>query len=126
MRKHLLPLLVCLLAATAAYAQPGGGGGGRGRGGGGSGSSSGGGTAPSAPKRAPTPVNQLQIIGVVKAIDTASGRVTISYDAVEAINWPPGTQPFPVAKSAMLDGVTVGEKVRFTVDSGEISSLKPF
>jgi Cu/Ag efflux protein CusF len=129
MRRKLIPLLVCLLAATAASAQPGGGGGGRGRGGGGGGGGSGGGSSapgPSAPKRAPTAFNQIQFVGVVKALDTASGRVTISYDPVESINWPSGTQPFPVAKSAMLEGVTVGEKVRFTLDSGEISSLKPF
>jgi Cu/Ag efflux protein CusF len=113
MRKYLIPVLICLLAATAASAQPGGG---HGRGGGG-------GPPPSAPKKKPT---QPEFIGVVKAIDATAGRLTISYDALEALNWPPGTQPFPVAKSAMLEGVTVGEKVRFTLDSGEIASLKPF
>ena len=114
MRKLLIPVLICLLAASAAYAQ---GGGGRGRGGGG------GGPPPSAPKKPPpTP----EFIGVVKAVDPATGRLTISYDPVELINWPAGTQPFPVAKSAMLEGVTVGEKVRFTLDSGEIATLKPF
>ncbi|HLZ76900.1 copper-binding protein [Phenylobacterium sp.] len=112
MRKLFIPLLVCLLAAGAASAQPGGG---RGRGGGG--------PPPSAPKKRPvTP----EFIGVVKSIDAATGRLTISYDPVEVINWPAGTQPFPVAKSAMLEGVTVGEKVRFTLDSGEIATLKPF
>lgn len=114
MRKLLIPVLVCLLAASAATAQPGGG---RGRGGGG------GGPPSSTPKKRPaTP----EFIGVVKAVDAATGRLTISYDAVEVINWPAGTQPFPVAKSAMLEGVTVGEKVRFTLDSGEIATLKPF
>jgi Cu/Ag efflux protein CusF len=133
MRKRLLPVLVCLLAATAAQAQMGGGGGGGGRGrGGGGGRPSGGSSspsssgAPSAPKRAPTPTNQLQIIGVVTAIDAAAGRITIAYEPVEALNWPAGTQPFPLAKTALLDGVTVGEKVRFSLDSGEIWVLKPF
>ncbi|HZZ69151.1 MAG TPA: copper-binding protein [Phenylobacterium sp.] len=118
------------MAATAASAQPGGGGGhGHGGGGGGGGSGgggSGGGPGPSAPRRAQTPVNQLQIVGVVKAIDPAAGRITIAYEPVEALNWPSGTQPFPVAKSALLNGVTVDEKVRFTLDSGEIATLKPF
>jgi Cu/Ag efflux protein CusF len=117
MRRHLIPVLICLLAASAASAQPGGG---RGRGGGGGGASR---PPPSAPKKPPaTP----EFIGVVKSIDAPTGRLTISYDAVEVINWPAGTQPFPVAKSAMLEGVTVGEKVRFTLDSGEIATLKPF
>lgn len=110
MRKSLLPILVCLLAASAAQAQPGGG------------RRGGGGPPPAAQKRPATP----EFIGVVKAVDTATGRLTIAYDAMEALNWPPGTQPFPVAKSSMLQGVTVGQKVRFTLDSGEIASLKPF
>jgi Cu/Ag efflux protein CusF len=113
------------MAATCASAQPGGGGHGHGGGGGGGGGSSGG-SAPAPPRRAQTPVNQLQIVGVVKAIDPKAGRITIAYEAVEALNWPPGTQPFPVAKSALLNGVTVDEKVRFTIDSGEIATLKPF
>jgi Copper binding periplasmic protein CusF len=113
LRRRLLPVLICLLAASAASAQPGGGG--RGRGGGGG--------PPAAPRKPPsTP----EFIGVVKAIDVPTGRLTITYDGVESINWPPGTQPFPVAKSAMLDGVKVGDKVRFTLDSGSIATLKPF
>jgi Cu/Ag efflux protein CusF len=128
MFKRFVPVLVVLLAVTAAQAQPGGGGGGgHGRGGGGGGRSSGGSApaGPAAPKHAPTPVNELEIVGVVKAIDPTAGRVTISYEAVEALNWPSGTQPFPVAKAALLQGLTVGEKVHFTIDSGEIATLKP-
>ena len=116
MRKVLTPLLIGLLAATAAYGQPGGGrGGGRPPGGQGG-----------PPRRAPKPLNQLEIIGVIQAVDTTAGRVTIAYEPVEQMNWPAGAQPFPVGKSALLNGVTVGEKVRFTLDSGEITTLKPF
>jgi Cu/Ag efflux protein CusF len=133
MFKRWSAVLLCLTVATVAHAQPGGGGhgggGGGGRGGHGGGSSGGSSSAPapdSAPKHAPTPVNQLEIVGVIKAIDPSTDRVTIAYEAVEALNWPPGTQPFPVAKTALLEGATVGEKVRFTVDSGQIATLKPF
>lgn len=126
--------LVLLALAGAAHAQYGGGGGlgggGHGRGGGhrggGDGSSKPSPSAPATPKAAPTPVNQLQIVGVVKAIDPATGRVTIAYDPVEALNWPAGTQPFPVAKSAMLSAAAVGQKVRFSLDSGSISAIAPF
>jgi Cu(I)/Ag(I) efflux system protein CusF len=62
----------------------------------------------------------------VKAIDTQTGRVTIAYEPVESLNWPAGSQPFPVAKTAMLATTAVGQKVRFTIDSGQISTLKPF
>ena len=114
MFKRTAPLLICLLAATVAVAQPGGG---RGRGGGPPA-----GSRPSAPK----PARQLEIIGVVKAVDPDTGRITIAYDTVEALNWPPGTMPFPVSKTALLTGVTVGEKVRFSLDSGQISAIRPF
>jgi Cu/Ag efflux protein CusF len=126
MSKHLLPVLICLLVATGAHAQ---GGGGRGRGGGGGGRSPRGpapapGAAPAAKAR-PSAPTQVEIVGVVQAIDLPAGRVTIAYQAVEALNWPAGSMPFAVAKSALLKDVTVGEKVRFSLDSSQISALRP-
>ncbi len=116
MLKRIAPVLICLMAASASavVAQPGGG---RGRGGGPTGA------RPAAAAKAFKPP---EIIGVVKAVDAATGRITISYDTVEALNWPPGTQPFPVAKTALMSGVTVGEKVRFSLESGEISAIRAF
>lgn len=119
MLKRLVPALILLLAAGAAQAQYGGPGGG-GRGGGP------GPAARAAARRGPTPVNQLQFVGVVTAIDTETGRITIAYEPVEAINWPAGTQPFPVAKTAMLSIASVGQKVRFNLDSGSISAIALF
>jgi Cu/Ag efflux protein CusF len=113
MFKRIAPLLICLMAATVAVAQPGG----RGKGG------------PSGarpPPAARANFKPLEIVGVVKAVDTDTGRITIAYETVEALNWPPGTQPFPVAKTALLSGVTVGLKVRFSLDSGAIAAIRPF
>jgi Cu/Ag efflux protein CusF len=133
MLKRLVPALILLVAASVAHAQMGGGmgGGGGHRGGGGGKGGGSGGSAPASSSPAPpakpaTPVNKLTFVGVVKAIDAQTGRITIAYDPVEAINWPAGTQPFPVAKTAMLSAATVGQKVRFNLDSGEISALSPF
>jgi Cu/Ag efflux protein CusF len=126
MFKRFAPLLICLMAASVAVAQPGGGGrGGRGGRGGGAPSPSAP-KGPTAPRAAPKPFNQPEIIGVVKSIDADAGRLTIAYDTVEALGWPPGTQPFPVGKTALLAGVTVGEKIRFTLDSGSIATLRAF
>jgi Cu/Ag efflux protein CusF len=123
MSKRLLPVLICLLVATGAHAQ---GGGGHGRGGGrsprGPAPASGAAPAAKATPRAPT---QVEIVGVVQAIDRPADRVTIAYQAVEALNWPAGSMPFAVAKSSLLEGVTVGEKVRFSLDSSQISALRP-
>jgi Cu/Ag efflux protein CusF len=130
MFKRLTPFLIVLMVATTAHAQRGGGGGGGGGRGGGGGGAPGGSkpasSAPAAPKKPATPLNQLPIIGVVKAIDVPAGRITIAYEPVEALGWPAGTQPFPVGKTAMLTVATVGQKVRFSLDDGQISALKPF
>jgi len=124
-------VIVCVMAATAAHAQVGGGG----RGGGGGHGGRGGGSHPAptdptssnAPARAaPKPVSSIEIVGVIKAIDAANSRVTIAYEAVEALGWPAGTMPFVVSKTALLRDATVGEKVRFTLDSEQISSLSPY
>jgi Cu/Ag efflux protein CusF len=128
MTKPFIPFLViCLMAATAAQAQSAGG---HGRGGRGGQSPSGGGGSTPATGTASTPrskpANEVEIIGVVKAIDPDSGRITIAYEAVEALNWPAGTMPFAVSTTALLKSATLGEKVRFKLDSQQISDLKPF
>jgi Cu/Ag efflux protein CusF len=120
---------LCVIAATAAHAQYGGGGGGGGRGGRGGRTQ----TPPSNPTSTPTPapapakpVSSIEIVGVIKAIDPNNSRVTIAYEDVEALNWPAGTMPFVVSKAELLKGATVGQKVRFKLDSQQISSLTPY
>jgi Cu/Ag efflux protein CusF len=71
-------------------------------------------------------LNKVEIVGVVTAIDSAAGRITIAYEPVDALNWPAGTRPFPVEETSLLQGVSVGEKVRFRIESQEISALEPY
>ena len=126
--KRIIPILaICLTAATAAHAQSGGGR--RGGGGGGQGapptsSTPASTTTPSA-KRSKAP-GKIEIVGVIQAIDPQAGRVTIAYEATDALNWPAGVMAFVVSKSALLKDATVGEKVRFSLESEQISDLKPF
>ena len=127
MLKRLAPYLtIFLLAASTAHAQSGGGHGHGNRGDGAPSSSSP--TAAPAPAAIPrqTPANQIEIVGVVREIAPDSGRVTIAYEAVDALSWPAGTMPFAVSKPSLLKGVSVGAKVRFKLDSQQISDLKPF
>lgn len=124
MLKRALPLLMIgLMAASAAQAQSGGG---RGHGGGGRGAHAPGGSA--APPAAPAakPFSQPEIVGIVRTIDLDAGRITIAYEPVEALDWPAGTQPFTVSKSALLKDLTVGEKIRFTLESQQIAAIRPF
>ncbi len=141
MSKPLLAwMAIGLIVATPALAQMGGGGGMGGQMGGGGGGGHGGGKgrggtqssqkpasqSPTGPALKVNPTNQIEIIGVVKAIDAATNRLTIAYDEVEELNWPHGTMPFPVSNEALLKDVKVGEKVRFKVEEHEIYEIKPF
>ncbi|MDP9103860.1 MAG: copper-binding protein [Pseudomonadota bacterium] len=128
-------ILIGLLAASPALAQLGGGGGQGGGGHGGvRGGKGGGGKAPAtkpADGRAPgieadKPTNQIEIVGVITAIDPATSRVTIAYQPVDELNWPKGIIPFPVAKDDLLKDRKVGEKVRFKVEEHEIYEIMPF
>jgi Cu/Ag efflux protein CusF len=127
MRSPLVPVLIAgLMAAGVAHAQAAGG-----RGHGGPGRRPPDGSAP-APGGAPAPTprskpaDQIEIVGVVRAIDPAGERVTIAYDENDALNWPAGTLPFAVSNSALLKDVSIGEKVRFQLESDHISVIRPF
>lgn len=127
MPRRIVPLLVIsLLAATSAHGQsgPGRGHGGQGR------PPSGGSSNPAftttpAPKP-PKPTNQIEIVGVVEAVDADAKRVTIAYEAVDELGWPHGTMPFAVYNDDLLKTVSVGERVRFKLDSQQITELKPY
>jgi len=133
MLKRVAPwLALLLLVGTAADAQPGpghgGGGGGGGRHGGGRPPSGDGATNAALPPEAqpPKPMDRTQIVGVVQALDPATRKVTISYDAVEELGWPRGTMDFYAYKAEVLAGVTVGEKVRFRLDAQRIVEIRPY
>jgi Copper binding periplasmic protein CusF len=126
MTKRALPIvLLFLIAATAAHAQ----GGGHGHGGQGPPSSGGSPTPQPAavpPPKPPKPENQIELVGVVQAIDPAGKRLTITYEANEELNWPRGTNQFGVYAADLLKGVTVGERVRFKLDDQQIAVLSPY
>lgn len=122
MPRRLIPiLLLCLAVGTSAQAQFGGGGRQ--------------GQLPSGsppakpatpPPKPPKPMNEIEIVGVVQAIDPDGKRVTITYDAVDELNWPRGTTQFGVYTADLLKGVSVGEKVRFKLDSDQISEIAAY
>lgn len=126
--KHRAGVLVValLMVGTAVHAQSRGGGRGGKRGGRTPPAAPSTPDAPAPPKAGPVPTNKIDIIGVVKEIAPGGDRVTIAYEEAEALNWPAGVNSFVVAKSDLLKGVTAGEKVRFRLDSQEISYLAPF
>ena len=71
-------------------------------------------------------MNQIMIVGVIRALDPATERVTIAYDPVDQLNWPAGVMPFAVAKTGLLSDLKVGQKVRFRLENQRIVELNPF
>lgn len=53
--------------------------------------------------------------GVIAAIDTAKGTVTIQHQAIASIHWPAMTMTFQASPSSLLQTIRVGEKVNFTL-----------
>ncbi len=122
MRKITAAALMIALATTIpAHAQRQGG-----RGHGGKRSSGPPPSATTTPVPRQVPLNQIQITGVVQAVDPAAERITIAYEAVEALNWPAGAMPFAMGKPGLLTGVKAGQKVRFRIENQRIVDLQPW
>jgi len=56
-----------------------------------------------------------QGVGIVKAIDTAKGTITLQHEAIAAIHWPAMTMAFKMASPDMAKSVKVGDEVQFIV-----------
>lgn len=59
--------------------------------------------------------HMVEAIGVVKKIDKKDGLVSLSHDAIPAINWPAMTMKFPVGDKVDLDSLNKGQTVQFTL-----------
>jgi Cu/Ag efflux protein CusF len=66
-------------------------------------------------KNKPCANQTAQGTGVVEAIDTAKGTVTIKHQAIESIDWPAMTMTFKADPPSLLRSVKVGERVNFTL-----------
>lgn len=55
--------------------------------------------------------------GVVKKIDKAAGKVTVSHGPLTNLNMPAMTMVFRVKEAAWLDQIQLGAKIRFVADS---------
>lgn len=55
--------------------------------------------------------------GVVTAIDLKTGSITIKHEPIASLKWPAMTMTFKAESAALLDGITVGEKVDFELTS---------
>jgi Cu/Ag efflux protein CusF len=53
--------------------------------------------------------------GEIRKVSKDTGKLTIKHGPIKSMDMPPMTMVFTVKDPAMLDKVTVGDKVRFTV-----------
>jgi Cu(I)/Ag(I) efflux system protein CusF len=61
-------------------------------------------------------------VGVVKSVDSAKGTITLQHQAIESIHWPAMTMTFKVAKPEVLQGVKVGDHIRFGLHADGMNS----
>src|SRR3546814_19922019 len=55
----------------------------------------------------------VQVVGVVKAVDTAKGTIPLQHAAIAAIGWPATTRTLTPASQPLPTGAQVGVRVRF-------------
>ena len=57
-----------------------------------------------------------QTAGEIVKIDRPAARVTLRHGEIKNLDMPPMTMVFRVREARMLDGVAVGDRVRFVVE----------
>lgn len=61
-------------------------------------------------------------VGIVKAIDTANGTITLQHQAIASIGWPAMTMAFKVASPDLLQVAKIGDTVKFTLHPSGMTS----
>jgi Cu/Ag efflux protein CusF len=54
--------------------------------------------------------------GEIVKLDKAGGRVTLKHGGIKELDMPPMTMSYRVGDPKMLDGVAVGDRVRFAAE----------
>ena len=57
--------------------------------------------------------------GEVTKLDKPGGRITLKHGEIKNLDMPPMTMNFRVADPKLLDGVVVGDRVRFVVQKSD-------
>ncbi|MBU0499929.1 MAG: copper-binding protein [Gammaproteobacteria bacterium] len=69
-------------------------------------------------------MSDLMSDGTVKKLDSGAGTVTLAHGPMENLGMPGMTMSFPVQDKAMLEGLSVGAKVKFHAEQmGEVITI---
>ncbi len=71
---------------------------------------------PAAPAADSTEVAAPLSQGEVRKVDLAAQKITLRHGPIQSVGMPPMTMVFSVREAALLEGVKVGDKVRFQVE----------
>ena len=52
----------------------------------------------------------------ITKLDKAGGRITLKHEEIKNLDMPPMTMVFRVSNPGMLDGLAVGNRIRFTAE----------
>lgn len=65
--------------------------------------------------------------GVVTAVDTAAGTVTIQHGPIPAVKWPAMTMEFKADPTSVLNAVKVGDQVEFDMNTegNRVTAIRP-
>lgn len=71
---------------------------------------------PATPAAASAEVTDLLSQGEVRKIDLAGQKITLRHGPLQSVGMPPMTMAFGVRDASLLEGIGVGDKVRFQVE----------
>ncbi len=57
-----------------------------------------------------------EALGEVRKVDAPAAKITLKHGEIKNLDMPPMTMTYRVKDKALLDGVQVGDKVRFTAE----------
>jgi Cu(I)/Ag(I) efflux system protein CusF len=67
--------------------------------------------------------------GVIKAIDTAAGTLTIQHGPIPAVGWPAMTMTFKAKPAILLKGLRVGQAISFDCTvrgtAADVTAVRP-
>ncbi len=68
-------------------------------------------------------------VGVIKAIDTKRGTLTIQHGPIPGVSWPAMTMTFKATPPALLTGLKVGQTIGFDATvrgmSADVTAVRP-
>jgi Cu(I)/Ag(I) efflux system protein CusF len=75
------------------------------------------------PAAAEQPSAENRGMGVVQSVDAANGSLTIAHEPIAALGWPAMTMAFKVDRPELLEGVSAGQRIEFTLRGRDMSAV---